>query len=382
MMKTRLRKLTLGCLGIAASFLFTLLLLEIAVRLLLPQQLVALRPDVYMPVAGVGFQHRPKVNTIVNTGERDVVFTTDANGHRVGSAPTPQPAYRILALGDSYLAALQVNYEQTMAARLEAGLSRALGQPVSVVNTGVSAYNPNQYLLVARQELAQADYDLALVFVYLANDVVDKRVDRFDPLEPVRRHVLRLPRGFSRSEITDAIFYPINDFLEERSHLYVFAKSRSSALLARLGMTAYYFPDVFLVSTEESPMWGVTADILADIAAAAAPYHVPVVYVLLPATYQINAAEFEWYKTAFNVDPATVDLDQPNRLLRTGLEARGLTVLDTTDPLHEAYRGGVVDLYGQVDHHFGAAGHQVVADYLLPHVLDYLQATPVVHQQR
>jgi hypothetical protein len=117
----------------------------------------------------------------------------------------------------------------------------------------------------------------------------------------------------------------------------------------------------------------VTVDILADIATTADRYDVPVLFVLLPTTYQINEAEFEWYKTAFELDPTTVDLDQPTRLLQTGLEERNLPVFDTTEVLRAAHRQGIDDLYGRIDSHLGRNGHRVVADYLLPHVLSYLQ---------
>lgn len=372
-MKKRLRAVAARFLMMLASSFFTLLFLEIVVRLFSPQQLIVLRPDVFMSVEGLGFRHQPNVNTIINTGERDVLLITDENGYRIRPGKLTEATYRILALGDSYLAALQVNYEQTLIARLEDQLSNATGETVLIVNTGVGGYNPNHYRLVAQAELPRADYDLVLVFVYMANDVVERSVDHFSPSEAVRRHTLRAPRALSGPEIIDSILYPINDFLEERSHLYILVKSRSSALLARLGLTAYYFPDVFLVSSASLPEWDVTADILADIATVAGGYGVPVLYVLLPATYQVNEAEFEWYTAAFGINPSTVDLDQPTRLLQAGLEGRGLAVLDTTEALRDAHRQGIDDLYGRTDRHFGPAGHQVVADYLLPQILEHLR---------
>ena len=72
----------------------------------------------------------------------------------------------MLALGDSFLEALQVEYEDTMTAYIERGLFAQLGAEVQVVNTGVSGWDPNQYLMQAREELANDTYDLVVVFLY------------------------------------------------------------------------------------------------------------------------------------------------------------------------------------------------------------------------
>src|SRR5712691_3072264 len=57
---------------LAGSFVVALVLAEVLVRFAAPQQLVALRPDVWQPADSVGWRFRPNLNTTVNTGERTV----------------------------------------------------------------------------------------------------------------------------------------------------------------------------------------------------------------------------------------------------------------------------------------------------------------------
>jgi hypothetical protein len=73
------------------------------------------------------------------------------------------------------------------------------------------------------------------------------------------------------------------------------------------------------------------------------------------------------------IDPAEVDLDQPSRLLLPELEARAVQVVDTTQILRESFSGDQRPLYGEVDRHFNAHGHEVVADFLEPIISQFLQ---------
>lgn len=357
-----------------------LLLLEVLVRIVDPQRLVQRPSDIYMAIDdGIGYRLRGNIDTMLNIAEGEARLITDEYGHRVGEARSENPAYRILALGDSFLEALHVNYEDTITARLERSVSASLAKSVRITNTGVAGYDPNHYLKVARRELARQDYDLIIVFVYVANDVITTPIDVFPPREPTLRHHLRLPRAFSKVEIKAGILYPINDFLAETSQLYVLAKHSGDLFLARLGLTTAYFPDVVQTSSKNAPKWAVTANRLAEIAALrGALGHPPrVMYVLLPATFQVDEEELDWYIRAFRVDRDTVDLTQPSEILVRELGARGLTVFDALPALRDAHRRGVGRLYGRTHKHFEVHGHAVVAEYLRRFVLRYLRCMDI-----
>lgn len=360
---------------ISASTLVILICLEIAVRIFLPQQLIILRPDIWKPTDnGRSFTHQSDIDTTINTGERDVRLLTDENGYRIGeSTASLDPDIRILALGDSFLAALQVEYEDTMTALLENELSIELGQTVQVANTGVNGYSPNHYRIIARQELAQSDYDMVIAFVYVGNDFVNNNEETLSPRQPVPERPLRIPNNFSQSELIDAIFYPVNDWLERNSHLFIFVKSRIDVLLARLGLTAYYVTNAIQTDFVDAPHWANTVEILSDIQNEASQYNIPFIVVFIPTSYQVDEASFAWYETAFNIPPDSVDIDQPSIRFAETLGGYNLTVYDMLLPLRDAHQQDTTDLFGSVDRHLGINGHRVVADYLSPRILDLLQ---------
>jgi lysophospholipase L1-like esterase len=358
---------------LSLSLLVSLLLAEGAVRLLAPQQLVRVRPDIWMPADTLGWVHRPNLNTSINTGEGSVRIFTDHEGYRVGAGGRVEAPRSVLILGDSYMAAMQVEYEESIPGLLEARLA-GQGIPVSIRNTGVSSWDPPHYLLRARDALARERFDHVLVFLYLGNDIVRSRTEYFRPREPIPAHPLRLPRRATRAEVIDALMYPINNFLEERSHLFILLKNRLKLLMMRAGLTARADPVELRVSEATSSRWDVTADICADIAAEAANHDVSVMFILLPSAYQVDRAEFEDYLRGFGIDETLLDIDQPNRLMLEKLSERGLEVLDATEALRAAHAAGV-RTHGRVDPHFNSAGHAIVAELVEPLLVDRLAAS-------
>jgi hypothetical protein len=353
----------------------TALVGEVIVRWLVPQQLVTRRSDIFAPVDTLGWVHRPNVHTLVNTGERTVHFDTDADGFRVSRTGPVVADHRILLIGDSFMAAAQVEYESSLPGLLEARLPASLGVPVEVQNAAVTAWDPQQYYYRARRLLDHRRYDLVLVSIFLGNDI-DAR-----PLAPLRPrpmgeiHTLRWPRHLSKSEIIDAVFYPINDYLTERSHLFVLLKKKAQLLLMRAGLTALYFPVDFLKREADSPRWEMTADICAQIADLANKSHVPILFFLVPTDFQVNQKAFRQYVRGFHIDSSTVDIEQPNRLFGSALSKRGLHFIDAL-PGFRQYRGGRA-LYGSVDPHFAAAGHEELERIIEPSVIAYMHsATP------
>ncbi|MBX3173918.1 MAG: SGNH/GDSL hydrolase family protein [Gemmatimonadaceae bacterium] len=353
---------SLALLGV--SGLLALGVAEVAVRLAAPQQLILIRPDVWEPVDTLGWVRRPNIETQMNTGERTVTVRTDSARFRVGATGRREAATQVLLLGDSFMEALQVEYEQSTAGLLEAGLEAASGRPVAVRNAGVSGWSPNQYRLLARRELAETSYALIVVAVFVGNDVIGEATERIPPRVPVERKHFRFPRSLAARELIDALAAPVNDVLEVRSHLFILAKNSLATMRMRLGLTADYFPRWYQKAEADSPAWGVTVAVLRALADEAQAKGTPTVFVLVPERLQVHSDEFLRYLKGFDIDPASVDLDQPSRVLREGLEAAGLRVVDALGPFRAA--AAETRLHGVVDQHLSPEGHRVLTDVILP----------------
>jgi hypothetical protein len=218
----RLRRLGFAALLLALLGAFTSALLEIGVRILAPQVLAQDVPDLWQQDEAIGWKHTPNARVLANTGDRDVEICTDAAGDRVSCSESARPdcARRILVVGDSYVEALAVPFEQTVWRQLESDT----GACTSVA--GVSGWGPSQYLAAVRARLAEpgARFDLVILSLYLGNDLTDD-AEKLPPAKDVQRRPFRLlPAGFSLEALVDWV-YPRNSWLESRSHAYVALRS-------------------------------------------------------------------------------------------------------------------------------------------------------------
>jgi lysophospholipase L1-like esterase len=361
---SRLRAFAINTAVLSASILIGVLLLEFLVRIVAPQQLIVARPELYRPDNILGWAHRANAKTVLNTGDGPVHFRTDANGYRIpwtGSTDDPHPQTRILMLGDSFLESTAVEAESTIPELLKNRLQKRL----AIDNTGVGGWDPNQYLIQAKLALSKQKYDLGIVLLYLGNDLMTKRADRYPPRRPSQLHSFRLPHSLRWKEWIAAVLYPFNDMLKTRSHLYLFLKTRMEVPLSRLGLTEYYFPEVFALADRKSRRWDVTTQICDSIRQEFAAHGAPTIFVILPTAYQVDPRIFQTYVRSFKINRAAVDLDQPNKLLDARFRAASLDFIDPLPQMRRQNAAGT-QLFGKVDRHLNAAGEAAVADMLAP----------------
>jgi hypothetical protein len=347
---------------VMVSTLVSLFIAEYLVRLFAPQSLILLRPDIFIPTEQLAWRHAPDVDTHVNTGEREIRWRTDDQGMRIGGDLPKSSEMTLVALGDSFLEAMQVEYDDTMTALLEKRLSSRLGRSLRILNTGTGGWDPNQYRIQLEKILEKRPVNGVVVFVYLGNDIIGRVASNYPPRQPIVRHALRLPKSFEWNELVAAVAYPINDFLEVRSHLFILVKTRLKYTLIKMGLTAYYFPPTLLKNQVSSNSWKITADILEKIAAIGKHHDLKTLFVLLPSPSEANPEEGLETANAFGITSEEIDLDQAHLLLGELLRSRDLSAVDMTPALRAAIRERMPDVYGRVDNHLGRGGHQVIAN--------------------
>src|SRR5262245_46944659 len=129
--RQRLKKWAINSAVLLGSVLIALVFAEIMLRFVAPQQLVSMRPDIWVPDDTLGWRVGSNVDASINTGERGVHFLSDADGFRSPvTGARPRGDINVLLIGDSFMQALQVGYEATLGAVLERKLSAALGRKV------------------------------------------------------------------------------------------------------------------------------------------------------------------------------------------------------------------------------------------------------------
>ncbi len=352
------------------SFGLGLLIAELLIRLFWPQNLVYHNESVWKPDEVLGWRHYELVNEQVNFGQAEVTFRTDAQGFRINAKDKPtyeDSSINVLVLGDSFIEAVQVESQNTVPQVLERQLNRLPELDTRFYNAGVSGWNPNQYYLEARRILNEGkpEIDHVLVFLYEANDLVHREKELFVKRDKHNTRPFRIPKNLNKGELTNSILYPLNNFLEKKSQLFILLRTRSNKLMSKLGLSSAYFPLIFYKRYQNIEAWEVTTGVCKKIEQAFGQYDIPVDFVLIPTTYHVNLKVLEEYLDVFSIHADSLDMQQPNRILGELFARESMSFHDPLVNFRQKTENGTV-LYGTIDTHFNEAGHQAMADYLMP----------------
>lgn len=164
-MKTFLKKLAVNLTLVMFSLLFTLGMLEIVAR-----AMHLGTGGFWEPYPTYGWRNIPGASGWESCyGECEVYVEINSKGLRDREIPyeNPQNKQRVLMLGDSMTAAMQVSLEDTFSKQME----MHLGDSWEVINGGVNGFGTDNELIFYREETYQYDPDIVIVNVYLANDI-------------------------------------------------------------------------------------------------------------------------------------------------------------------------------------------------------------------
>lgn len=127
------------------------------------------------PVRGIALI--PGARSPSQLGGRSLI-EINSDGFRGPEVALNRPAgsYRIALLGDSFIAAFEVPFEQSVGELLGRRLSALRGTPVEVLNFGVGGYGTTQELLTLQHEVWKYSPDLVLLAVTTGNDIFDNEL--------------------------------------------------------------------------------------------------------------------------------------------------------------------------------------------------------------
>lgn len=151
------------------ALLASLLLCELVLRLMRVGYPVYVWTD---PVRGVA--HIPGARSVhKHNGVNWIAINSDGMRGPEIALKAPEGTFRIALLGDSFIEAFEVPFEQTVGEVIARRLSGSRGTPVEVLNFGQGGYGTTQQLLTLQHEVWKYSPDLVLLAVTTANDISD-----------------------------------------------------------------------------------------------------------------------------------------------------------------------------------------------------------------
>lgn len=278
----------------------------------------------------------------------------------------PPGMFRVVVLGDSFMDALQVDYEDTFAHRLEQELRR-LNVSAEVINLGMRGFQTQQELLTLERYGSQFQPDLVLL-AFFVNDVLDNRANASElSLEFLRSRQYETP-------VEGEFFRRLPDFAQVFARLaqrvfpntYVLVQKW---LWSQWGDKSDYYPDPYNNLRADSPPslregWNRTEQYLRQARDQAAArdakfflFYIPLREAVYPDLWR---QELSRYPPLRNL---TVDFDSMPRALSSIVAEEDIPFLDLGPGFREyANRTGQYTYFtGALEAHWNAAGHRVAA---------------------
>jgi hypothetical protein len=306
------------------------------------------------------YRLRANLNEIHNTNEFETVVYTNDRGFRSGANQRtvaydkPADVYRILFLGPSMTFGWGVDFEDIYPSLIAEGLI-VPGKRIEFINAGTPAQPLGAQACWLRAEGYRYAPDLVVSSrvgpkLNIRNGCPERELCRV--VDDAGRLSSEIPTTFDRLKMivkkSGLVFYTYNFYIE--------TMARSQADVARdFGWDPEDLPSH---ASSESAAAANSFDYHAKEVREILGSDVRLVFVVIPASFEVDPADFARWSDQLSTDPRTIDHQTRETLAE--LRARNLNVSHAIDSLRK--EGESERLYFLLDSHLTAAGHKVVAD--------------------
>ena len=346
-----------------------LVLAELLLRYALPQSLgvwsqtrdglILLRPSFN------GYSHQFRTHVRTNAlGFRDIEHDLEK------AAGT----YRILLFGDSFMEALQVEFEESFPHLLQEGLNKLLPCRVEVINAGVSGWGTDDQVTYLSRRGRHLHPNLVLIAFTLHNDVSDNLQQRYHVLEG---------KTLRSKPITEASWHQhvslqIRSYMVSHSHLYTLAyRAWKSRGVAQAGsqLTDHLLE---LMKSESGALaengWWITKQLLAEADRLSKRGGAQVAVFPIPLIYQVDGRAYAELLATRQLSAKQIDPGKPQTMLFGILEEHDIPRVDLLPEfLRHANTTQGQSLYIPGDGHWNRNGHRVAAAAASRQVADIIR---------
>ena len=332
--------------------LITVLALEITLRIYAAFPRDA---DRYIHDEKIGYRARP--NFPVHNGQ-----TTNSGGFNDSEyAVKPRKgSVRLAIVGDSFVygaVARKHNFTHVLE-----DLAQRNRVELEVLNMGISAAGPRNYLGLIRQDVANSNVDIVAVTIFVGNDITQAHPH------------FKTSVWLNGTRETLAKPYLVGLSCE---YSYVYRSIRSVARIARerLDKTprkSFTRENFMAIERQRSAVFkkdisryvrdsydGLLA-LIDEMSEEVKRQNGELIVLLAPDELQISEEIQHHLERRYQLDPLEYDFEQPQAILGEALEARGIAYLDLLPFFQEAQNGD--ELYIQYDTHWNEQGNRLAAE--------------------
>jgi lysophospholipase L1-like esterase len=331
--------------------------LECGVRLVAPQDLgiwtttrdglVLLQPEIERTLPSFGRTIR-----------------TNALGFRDRDHPVSKPpgVFRVVLLGDSFMEALQVDFEDSFAHRLEGLLSEGSGRTVEVVNAGVSGWGTDDQLTWLERHGLDLAPDLVVVAMTLHNDVSDNLAMEFHVYEDGRLRA----RPYQVMDLGPWLWLRAKIAFATHSQLYRFVVGQLTGARVERAGKALNSHMKRLLEKDPDPRiaagWAMTEELLGKLVALSRASGASAAVFLIPINKQLTEPIWTDFLEATGLPRDAMVRDRPEQVMRQWGRRTGVPVIDLLPVFDASLSERPRVLYLPQDGHWNADAHHLAAE--------------------
>jgi hypothetical protein len=308
-------------------------------------------------------------------------YTTNVRINALGlRGPLPGPkdpdGIRILGLGDSFVSAFNMAEENTfLSVAAKALLGRVGERKVEFINAGTPNYGTWHEFRQLKRLVPLLHPDMVILCVYVGNDLDNN----LTPKETVVRNGLLVDPHKQKGVLP----YSMRAWLQRNSMAYVFLWRAWNQVRPVFGVdpSDTLQPEKAIVSRHPAPSiekaYQVTSGILGEFKAFGDAQKLPLLIVLIPAEFQIYPDKFNALVKKQGLDPASFELDVPQRRWTELAGAHGFQVLDLLPILRQSASGPY--LYMSLDGHLSLEGNRIAGEAIAQALLTLMLSSTLGH---
>lgn len=301
----------------------------------------------------------------------------DINSHgmrdREHDVAKPAGTIRILVLGDSFMEANQVLFEDSFPSLLEANLRARLGRPVEVINASVSGWGTDDEVTYMTRYGVRFQPDIVLVAMTLHNDVQDNLAEEFHAFE---QGSLR-ERPQTDIPAREYAVLQIKEYLASHSHLYqvLLGATRSSWVRGEANRLDSHVAGLLMKNPESNIErgWDMTRQLFRKLKETNQKAGAETAVYLIPIWFQVSEQRLQEFLTLHGLSREQILVDQPQRRMKQIGEAEGFEVIDLLPEFQKSESADPDKLYLHSDGHWAAAGHRLGATLMAEHLTEAIR---------
>ncbi len=345
---------------IVVSIFTSIILCEVVVATVAPQNLGTWG----MTRDGIT-SHVPNLSVYLTQFKQ--VIRTNSHGmrdreHSIAKVPG---TFRILILGDSFMEANQVRFEDSFASLLESELKRKLPGTIEVVNASVSGWGTDDELTYLMRYGFQFQPDLVLLGMTLHNDIQDNLVQEFHSY--VNGELQEKPR--QDIPTIDYVILQIKEYLASHSHLYqIILRVKNSSWVQHEGRRLSSHVAALLSKGEPNGEmargWDMTRLLLRKMKVETEKRGIDLIVFMIPLWVQVSEEQLSLFLAKHQLPLTQIVLDKPQLRLKEIGNQESLQTIDLLEVFRTTEQKDPRKLYLLGDGHWTAAGQYLAAKFV------------------